>query len=117
MRIGLMVGPERGRYPTKVERMRADARWAEDAGLTSVWIPQIPDEFDALTAVALVGAETSRIEIGTAVVPVQTRHPIALLYFFGRYRVNASCVSYRWLSPSKTGKSQMRAIDTTIRVF
>ena len=78
MRIGLMVGPERGRYATKVERMRSDARWAEDAGLSTVWIPQIPDEFDALTAVALVGDSTERIEIGTAVVPVQPRHPIAL---------------------------------------
>jgi F420-dependent oxidoreductase-like protein len=78
MRIGVMVGPERGRYATKVERMRADFRWADEAGLASVWIPQIPDEFDALTAAALAGAETSRIEIGTAVVPVQPRHPIAL---------------------------------------
>jgi len=78
MRIGLMIGPERGRYGTKVERLRADARWAEEAGLATVWIPQIPDEFDALTAATVVGAETSRIEIGTAVVPVQPRHPIAL---------------------------------------
>ena len=78
MRIGLMVGPERGRYATKIERMRADVRWAEDAGLATVWIPQIPDEFDALTACALVGVDTNRIEIGTAVVPVQPRHPIAL---------------------------------------
>ena len=78
MRIGVMLGPERGRYRTKVERLRADARWAEEAGLSAVWIPQIPDDFDALTAAALVGAETSRIEIGTAVVPVQPRHPIAL---------------------------------------
>ena len=46
--------------------------------LASVWVPQIPDEFDALTAVALIGAETERIEIGTAVVPVQPRHPVAL---------------------------------------
>ena len=73
-----MVGPERGRYSTKVERMLADVRWAEDAGLASVWIPQIPDEFDVLTAAALAGFTTDRIEIGTAVVPVQTRHPIAL---------------------------------------
>ena len=73
-----MVGPERGRYGTKVERLRADARWAEEAGLTSAWIPQIPDEFDALTAAAIVGAETTRIEVGTAIVPVQPRHPIAL---------------------------------------
>ena len=78
MRIGLMIGPERGRYRTKVERLQADARWAEGAGLATVWIPQIPDEFDALTAAAVVGSETSRIEIGTAVVPVQPRHPIAL---------------------------------------
>ena len=78
MRVGLMVGPERGRYATKVQRMQADARWAEEAGLATVWIPQIPDEFDALTAAAMVGAATHRIEVGTAVVPVQPRHPVAL---------------------------------------
>jgi F420-dependent oxidoreductase-like protein len=78
VRIGVMVGPERGRYGTKVERMQADARWAEDAGLASVWVPQIPDDFDALTAATLIGTQTTRIEIGTAVVPVQPRHPIAL---------------------------------------
>ena len=78
MRIGAMLGPERGRYGTKVERMREDARWAEEAGLSSVWIPQVPDDFDALTAATVVGEVTSRIEIGTAVVPVQPRHPIAL---------------------------------------
>jgi F420-dependent oxidoreductase-like protein len=78
VRIGLMVGPERGRYATKVERLRTDARWAEEAGFASIWVPQIPDEFDALTAATLIGLETSRIEVGTAVVPVQPRHPIAL---------------------------------------
>jgi len=78
MRIGLMIGPERGRYATKVARLQADAQWAEEAGLQTVWIPQIPDEFDALTAAAVVAAVTSRIEIGTAVVPIQPRHPIAL---------------------------------------
>lgn len=78
MRIGVMVGPERGRYASKVDRLRADVRWAEEAGLATVWIPQIPDEFDALTACAVAGLDTARIEIGTAVVPVQPRHPIAL---------------------------------------
>src|SRR5205085_12214574 len=78
VRIGLMIGPERGRYASKVERMRTDAKWAEDAGLASIWTPQIPDEFDALTAATVMGLETSRIEIGTAVVPIQSRHPIAL---------------------------------------
>lgn len=78
MRFGVMVGPERGRYATKIERLLADARWAEDAGMDSIWVPQVPDDFDALTAVALIGSDTSRIEIGTAVVPVQPRHPVAL---------------------------------------
>ena len=50
MRVGLMIGPERGRYRTKVERLQADARWADAAGLATVWVPQIPDDFDALTA-------------------------------------------------------------------
>jgi F420-dependent oxidoreductase-like protein len=78
VRIGVMVGPERGRYATKVERLQADARWAEEAGFSSIWVPQIPDEFDALTAATLIGLATSRIEVGTAVIPVQPRHPIAL---------------------------------------
>ena len=80
MRLGVMVGPERGRYSTKVERMLADATWAERAGLASLWIPQIPDDFDALTAAGLIGSATSTIEIGTAVVPIQPRHPIVLAH-------------------------------------
>jgi 5,10-methylenetetrahydromethanopterin reductase len=79
MRIGLMVGPERNRYSTKVDRMISDAVWAEEHGLSTVWIPQVPDDFDAMTAAALVARVTSRIEIGTAVVPLQSRHPVALL--------------------------------------
>ncbi|MDZ7675479.1 MAG: LLM class F420-dependent oxidoreductase [Acidimicrobiales bacterium] len=78
MRIGVMLGAERGRYAHKVERLQDDARRAEADGFSSVWIPQVPDDFDALTAATLVGLETERIEIGTAVVPVQPRHPIAL---------------------------------------
>lgn len=78
MRIGLMVGPERGRYREKVGKLIADAEGAEAAGFTSVWVPQIPDEFDALTAVALMGRATSRVELGTAVMPIQTRHPVAM---------------------------------------
>ena len=78
MRIGVMIGPERGRYREKVARLIADAEAAESAGFASIWVPQIPDDFDALTAVALMGHATSRIEIGTAVMPIQTRHPVAM---------------------------------------
>jgi F420-dependent oxidoreductase-like protein len=78
VRIGVMIGPERGSSARKVERMLADIEWAEAAGLDTAWIPQIPSDFDALIAVALMGTRTSRIELGTAVVPLQAQHPIAL---------------------------------------
>ncbi len=78
MRMGLQVSADRGRYATKVEKLRADARWADEAGLDSIWTPQIPDEFDAMTAATVIGTATARIEVGTAIVPIQPRHPIAL---------------------------------------
>jgi len=115
MRIGVMVGPERGRYSTKVERMVADARQAEDAGLAAAWVPQIPDEFDALTAVTLLGQATSRLEIGTAVVPIQTRHPIALAQqalsvqavLGGRLTLGLG-VSHHWIIEEMLGLSYER---------
>jgi F420-dependent oxidoreductase-like protein len=78
MRIGVMLGPERGRYRQKVAQLVADAEAAEQAGFTSIWVPQIPGDFDALTAITLMGGATKRIELGTAVLPIQTRHPIAM---------------------------------------
>jgi F420-dependent oxidoreductase-like protein len=73
-----MIGPERGDSARKAARMIDDILWAESAGLDSAWIPQIPTDFDALTAVTLLGVHTERIELGTAVVPIQGQHPIAL---------------------------------------
>jgi len=78
MQIGVMVGPERGDTARKVARMLDDLAWAEAAGLPTAWIPQIPNDMDALQCVALLGAHTSRIELGTAVVPLQAQHPVAL---------------------------------------
>ena len=78
MRVGVMTGPERGGGRRKLTRMIDDVAWAENAGLDTAWIPQIPSDFDALIAAALLGANTTRIELGTAVVPLQAQHPIAL---------------------------------------
>jgi F420-dependent oxidoreductase-like protein len=78
MRIGLMIGPEKGRYRHKVAQLIADAQAAEREGFNSVWIPQIPGDFDAFTAMTIIGQATERIELGTAVLPIQTRHPIAM---------------------------------------
>jgi F420-dependent oxidoreductase-like protein len=78
VRIGLMIGPEKGRYHQKVPRLIEAARAAEAEGYASVWVPQVPNDFDGLTAVALMGQATSRVELGTAVMPIQTRHPVAM---------------------------------------
>lgn len=78
MRIGLMMGPERGRHREKAAQLAADAAAAERGGFTSVWLPQIPGDFDAFVAITLAAQATERIELGTAVVPIQTRHPIAM---------------------------------------
>ncbi|ORA36436.1 LLM class F420-dependent oxidoreductase [Mycobacterium aquaticum] len=78
MRLGVMIGAERGDMPRKVSKLISDIQWAEAAGLDSAWMPQVPNDFDCLTMVALMAANTSRIELGTAVVPLQAQHPIAL---------------------------------------
>lgn len=78
MRLGVMIGAERGDMARKVKKFLEDIEWAEAAGFDTAWIPQVPNDFDALTMVALMGDRTGRIELGTAVVPLQAQHPIAL---------------------------------------
>ena len=79
MRIGMMVGSDRQR--PRSERLAGvldDGVQAEAAGFSSFWFPQVPGYFDAMTAMALLGQATSTIELGTAVVPIQTRHPMIM---------------------------------------
>jgi F420-dependent oxidoreductase-like protein len=79
MRIGLMVGSDKER--SRADRLAGlldDGKTAERDGFASFWIPQVPGYLDAMTAVALLGQVTERIEIGTAVVPIQTRHPVIM---------------------------------------
>ena len=78
MRVGVMIGPERRDTARKPEGMIRDIEWAEAAGMDTAWIPQIPSDFDALLTVALLATKTTKIELGTAVVPLQAQHPIAL---------------------------------------
>jgi 5,10-methylenetetrahydromethanopterin reductase len=78
MRLGVMIGAERGDSARKVAKLVSDIQWAESAGMDTAWMPQVPNDFDALTMVALMATHTSRIELGTAVVPLQAQHPIAL---------------------------------------
>jgi F420-dependent oxidoreductase-like protein len=79
MRIGMMVGSDKERpRADRLSGLIDDGKTAEAQGFASFWIPQVPGYLDAMTAVALLGDATDRIEIGTAVVPVQTRHPLIM---------------------------------------
>src|ERR1700684_926106 len=123
MRMGLQVSADRGRYATKVEKLQADARWADEAGLDSVWTPQIPDEFDVMTAATLIGTATSRIEVGTAIVPLQPRHPIVLAQQApstqavceGRFTLGLG-VSHHWIIADMLGMPYERGA-TTMRCY
>ena len=77
MRVGVFIGEATGER-TSVDQLLANARDAEARGFHSGWVPHIPWSLDALTALAMVARETSRIELGTAVVPTFPRHPLSL---------------------------------------
>ncbi|MFN0146124.1 MAG: TIGR03564 family F420-dependent LLM class oxidoreductase [Dehalococcoidia bacterium] len=71
MRIGIGVGISE--TSTMEEALQQFAR-AEADGFASVWMPNI-FSYDAIMMLALAGRVTSRIELGTFVVPTYPRHP------------------------------------------
>ena len=75
MKIGTMLGAD-GTGMT-LDDVIATAKAAEAAGLDSIWMANI-FSYDAISTLALVGRETSRIELGTAVTPTYPRHPTAI---------------------------------------
>ncbi len=78
MRIGVFVGASVADLMT-LDGLLARIKQAEDDGFDSFWIPHISARgYDALTALALAGMQTSRIELGVGVVPTYPRHPAAL---------------------------------------
>lgn len=75
MRIGIMAGgtSDRGTLDDLVAR----AKDLEARGFPTLWIANVFGP-DAITAASVIGRETSTLELGTAVVPTQPRHPTAL---------------------------------------
>jgi F420-dependent oxidoreductase-like protein len=76
MRIGIMLGANPGADRT-LDGLIAFAKELEEKGFPSLWLAHVFG-LDAITALALAGRETSRIELGTAVVPTYPRHPTAM---------------------------------------
>lgn len=74
MKIGIFGGTVNS---GTIDDVVAEAKQVERDGFASYWAPNIFGH-DALTALAIVGREVPRIEIGTSVVPTYPRHPIAL---------------------------------------
>ena len=75
MRIGTMIGAD-GTQAT-LDDVIGVAKRAEAAGLDNVWLANI-FSFDAISMLALMGRETQRIGLGTAVTPTYPRHPTAI---------------------------------------
>ena len=72
------VGYGAGTGMTSTEQVGAEAKWAEDAGFDSFWVSQIFG-VDPIVALAAVGASVSDLtRLGTSVVPLTGRHPLAL---------------------------------------
>ena len=79
MRIGIFYGGVAS-LESKIGTLAEHVQRAVDAeadGFDSVWFAQVFTA-DALTTIALAGAKTQRIELGTSVVPTFPRHPLAL---------------------------------------
>jgi F420-dependent oxidoreductase-like protein len=75
MRIGIMSG-DSGRNNT-IDALVARGQEVERRGFASMWMANI-FALDAILTLAIVGRETKRIELGTAVVPTYPRHPFAM---------------------------------------
>lgn len=74
MKIGIGIGITGSEGLPEVIRQ---IQRAEESGFDAAWLPNIFG-LDAVTTLALAGRETSRIELGTFVVPTYPRHPMAL---------------------------------------
>ncbi len=75
MRIGIMAGATGG--DESLDGLVTSAKNFEARGFDTMWMANIFG-IDAITAAAIIGRETERIELGTAVVPTYPRHPTAL---------------------------------------
>ena len=76
MRIGIGVGAGAGDEGS-ISSMIKQVQRAEESGFDAVWVANIFG-IDAIMFLALAGRETSKIELGTFVVPTYPRHPTAL---------------------------------------
>lgn len=76
MRISLNLGIAIGGSPID-STVNALAK-VRDEGFRRVWMAQMPSDGDLLTALAVALREVDRIEVGSAVLPIQNQHPVQM---------------------------------------
>jgi F420-dependent oxidoreductase-like protein len=72
-RVGLVIEAR------DVDSAVASIRDAELAGVQQVWMTQGASMLDTLTLYAVAAAHTTRIRLGTSIVPVYPRHPLTMI--------------------------------------
>lgn len=76
--MGARFGYAAGTGIVSVGQLKAEALWAEAAGFESFWVSQVFG-VDPIVALAAVGSAVPGFrELGTSVVPLAGRHPLAL---------------------------------------
>lgn len=76
MKIGIMAGGTPG-ADASLDGILTLAKEVETRGFETLWLAHIRSH-DAVMALAYAGTVTERIELATAVTPIQPRHPVAL---------------------------------------
>src|SRR5438067_8966575 len=61
-----------------IDQAVARVQKLEQLGYDSVWCSQLPDARDTPLVLAEYARATSKIRLGTAVMPIYTRHPTAM---------------------------------------
>jgi F420-dependent oxidoreductase-like protein len=77
MRIGLSVNPFAGGRPATIDELVDQVARIADQGFAYASFANIFG-IDALTTIAVAGRSVPDVELATAVVPVYTRHPVAM---------------------------------------
>src|SRR4051812_14363213 len=78
MRTSLMRMPRSPDGKDPIATLVATVQQARDWGFDRYWVPQLPGLMDILVALPIVAREVPDIELGTAVLPIPTRHPMTM---------------------------------------
>ena len=73
-RVGAVLEPQGVSVPEVVER----AVLSEEAGVDSQWLIQMPGRWESATVLGALAARTSRITLGSAILPLYSRPPVVM---------------------------------------